>query len=77
MIAPDQALFDKIRKLPPRRMAEVEDFVDFLRAREDEQRLAQAAARASAGDLRGPYRGHKLARHTHLEVYGANEHCSR
>ncbi|MFT7722578.1 MAG: hypothetical protein QM788_07075 [Roseateles sp.] len=42
-----QALIDKIRHLPPQRMAEVEDFVDFLRARDDEQRLAQAAAKAS------------------------------
>ncbi len=47
MSAPDQALFDKIKQLPPQRMAEVEDFVDFLRAREDEQRLTHAAAKAS------------------------------
>lgn len=47
MSAPDQVLFDKIKQLPPQRMAEVEDFVDFLRAREDEQRLTQAAAKAS------------------------------
>jgi hypothetical protein len=40
-------LFDKIKQLPPQRVAEVEDFVDFLRAREDEQRLTQAAAKAS------------------------------
>lgn len=43
----EQVLIDKIKKLPPERMAEVEDFVDFLRAREDAQRLAQAAAKAS------------------------------
>lgn len=47
MNAPDQVLFDKIKQLPPQRLAEVEDFVDFLRAREDEQRLTQAAAKAS------------------------------
>lgn len=47
MNAPDQVLFNKIRLLPPQRMAEVEDFVDFLRAREDEQRLTNAAAKAS------------------------------
>ena len=47
MDAPDQVLFDKIKQLPPQRMAEVEDFVDFLRAREDEHRLTQAAAKAS------------------------------
>ena len=47
MNAPDQVLFDKIKQLPPQRMAEVEDFVDFLREREAEQRLTRAAAKAS------------------------------
>lgn len=47
MNAPDQVLFDKIKQLPPQRMAEVEDFVDLLRARADEQRLTHAAAKAS------------------------------
>ena len=47
MDAPDQVLFDKIKQLPPQRMAVVEDFVDFLRAREDERRLTQAATKAS------------------------------
>ena len=40
-------LIEKIRQLPPRRVAEVEDFVDFLHAREDEQRLTHAATKAS------------------------------
>ncbi len=43
----DQVLLDKIKQLPPQRMAEVEDFVDFLRAREGEKRLTTAAAKAS------------------------------
>lgn len=47
MNAPDQVLFDKIRQLPPQRVAEVEDFVDFLRARDGEQRLSLAAAKTS------------------------------
>ena len=47
MNAPDQVLFDKIKQLPPQRLAEVEDFVDFLRTRENEQRFALAAAKAS------------------------------
>jgi hypothetical protein len=47
MNAPEQALFDKIKQLPPQRLAEVEDFVDFLRTREDDQRLTHAATRAS------------------------------
>ena len=47
MNAPDHVLFDKIKQLPPQRLAEVEDFVDFLREREAEQRLTHAAAKAS------------------------------
>ena len=47
MNAPDQALFEKFKQLQPQRMAEVEDFVDFLRAREDENRLTHTAAKAS------------------------------
>ena len=47
MNAPDQVLFDKIKQLPPQRMAEVEDFVDFLCARADEDRLTRATAKAS------------------------------
>jgi hypothetical protein len=45
MSATEQALLEKIRQLPPQRLAEVEDFVDFLRARE-ERRLTQAATKA-------------------------------
>jgi hypothetical protein len=41
----EQVLIDKIRQLPAQRLAEVEDFVDFLRTREDERRLTQAAAK--------------------------------
>jgi hypothetical protein len=47
MSATEQVLIEKIRQLPPQRLAELEDFVDFLRTREDEQRLTWAAARAS------------------------------
>jgi len=42
----EQVLIEKIRQLPPERMAEVDDFVDFLRAR-DEQKLTHAATHAS------------------------------
>ena len=42
-----QILIEKIRQLPPQRVAEVEDFVDFLHARENDQRLTHAAAKAS------------------------------
>jgi hypothetical protein len=47
MNTPDQALFEKIKQLPPQRLAEVEDFVDFLHTREAEQGLTHAAAKAS------------------------------
>lgn len=47
MAVTEQALIEKIRQLPPQRLAEVEDFVDFLRLREGEQLLTQAATRAS------------------------------
>jgi hypothetical protein len=47
MSATEQVLIEKIRQLPPQRLAEVEDFVDFLRMREEEQRLTQAATQAS------------------------------
>lgn len=33
-----EVLLQKIRSLPPQRLAEVADFVDFLQAREEKQR---------------------------------------
>lgn len=44
MISED--LIEKIKSLPPERVAEVEDFVDFL-AQRDERHLVQAAAKLS------------------------------
>jgi len=43
----DQVLLDKIKQLPPQRVAEVEDFVDFLCAREGDKRLTVDASKAS------------------------------
>ena len=43
----EEELLEKIRRLPPERVAEVEDFVDFLHLREEESRLTQAAAKLS------------------------------
>lgn len=43
----DQVLIEKIKQLPPQRLAEVEDFIDFLRACEDDQHLTLAAAKSS------------------------------
>ena len=47
MNAPYQVLLDKIKRISPQRVAEVEDFIDFLRTREDERTLISAAAKAS------------------------------
>jgi hypothetical protein len=41
-----EELIEKIRNLPPERVAEVEDFVDFI-AQRDERRLVQAASNLS------------------------------
>ena len=43
----EEELLAKIRRLPPERVAEVEDFVDFLRSREQEQQLTRAASQLS------------------------------
>jgi hypothetical protein len=48
MPADTQALIEKIRALPAERIAEIEDFVDFLRLREQERALTRSAAEASA-----------------------------
>lgn len=42
-----QALIEKLKQLPPERVAEVEDFVDFLRTRDEEHALERAATRAA------------------------------
>ncbi len=46
MTAIETGLIDKLKELPPQRLAEVEDFVDFLRTR-DERGLTLAATQAS------------------------------
>lgn len=43
-----QTLLEKIQALPPERLSEVEDFVDFIRLREQERTLTRAASAASA-----------------------------
>jgi len=45
---PTRALIEKIQALPTERIAEVEDFVDFIRLREQERALIRAAAATSA-----------------------------
>lgn len=53
-MADTDALLEKLNELPPQRLAEVEDFVDFLKTRDDEarvsasQRLGEAMAKLDA-----------------------------
>jgi hypothetical protein len=42
-----QALLEKIQALPVERIAEIEDFVDFVAARERERSITRAAAAVS------------------------------
>lgn len=47
----ERVLLEKIRDLPDGRVAEVEDFVDFLRARDEHRALVEAAATLSMPSL--------------------------
>lgn len=46
-----ESLIEKIKNLPPERITEVEDFVDFISERV-ERRLVQAAAKMSEDSFR-------------------------
>ena len=48
MSAVSKTLIEKIEALPAERIAEIEDFVDFIRSREQERSLTAAATAASA-----------------------------
>ena len=48
MPADSMTLIEKIETLPAERIAEIEDFVDFIRLREQERTLTRTAAAASA-----------------------------
>jgi hypothetical protein len=51
-MAPNTAgLFKKIAELPAERIAEVEDYVDFLRTRNPDRSLTRAASAASAASF--------------------------
>jgi len=45
----EQILISKTRVLPPERLMEVEDFIDFLRQANEDRQLRQAAAKLSEG----------------------------
>jgi hypothetical protein len=40
-----EAILEKLKALPPERLAEVEDFIDFLRTRAGERTLVRAATK--------------------------------
>jgi hypothetical protein len=42
----EDSLVEKLRRLPPDKVAEVEDFIDFL-AQRDDRRLTRAASKLS------------------------------
>ena len=46
-----QALFDKIQALPPERIAEIEDFVDFIASRTQDLAFMRAATAASTASF--------------------------
>ncbi|CAN5620579.1 DUF2281 domain-containing protein [soil metagenome] len=48
----EETLIQKIRNLPPERVAEVEDFVDFLTVRDQDRHLTHAATRVSEDAFR-------------------------
>jgi hypothetical protein len=48
----DKSLIDKIRSLPPEKLAEVEDFVDFLKMRDEDRLVTLAASKLSEDSFR-------------------------
>ena len=47
-----EKLFEKLRSLPAEKIAEVEDFVDFLRQRDADRRLAGSITKLSEDAFR-------------------------
>ena len=47
----EHQLIEKILQLPPTRLAEVTDFVDFLRSREQDRTLTQTASQAAVASF--------------------------
>lgn len=45
-------LIDKLEALPSERIAEVEDFIDFLKQRDSNRQLTRAAAKAAEPSLK-------------------------
>lgn len=62
----EEKLLEKILTLPPERVSEVEDFVDFLRARQDDRRVVASASRLSEDALRRVWDNPDDADYDHL-----------
>ena len=65
-VVPSPELLEKIRGLPADRMAELEDFVDFLRLRAADRDLTRAAAKMSEDALRKVWDNTEDAEYDHL-----------
>ena len=48
----EQSLLQKIRSLPEDKIAEIEDFVDFVRYKNDDLQLSRAAAKLSKASFK-------------------------
>jgi hypothetical protein len=49
----EQSLLQKIRSLPADKIAEIEDFVDFVRYKNEDLQLSRAAAKLSEATFHG------------------------
>jgi len=62
----EMELIEKIRSLPPEKVVEVEDFVDFLLQRSEERFLVRAAAKLSEEALAHVWDNHSDAAYDKL-----------
>ena len=62
----EQTLMEKIRRLPPDKQSEVEDFVDFLGQRDEDRRLTDAATRLAEEAFRQVWDNEADAAYDHL-----------
>ena len=69
-----QELFDKIQSLPPKKIAVVEDFVEFLRYRDDDILLRAAAAKLSEKSFQKVWDNQDDAEYDNLSGSSAGDH---
>jgi hypothetical protein len=62
----EKELLEKIKSLSPDKLTEVEDFVDFLRQRGDDRRLARTVTRLSEDAFRRAWDNPDDADYDHL-----------